>query len=501
MLSAVIGIDVGTTNVKGILLGEEGTALCFAQEEYPTYYPHRGWAEQEPSAWWNAVCRVTRRLMADCRPLRHISAIGISSHAPSYVPVDGEGRPLDRAIIWMDRRSDAEVGWLRDNIGEARILTVSGNRIDAFYTLPKLLWHQANRQDEFKQAHKILQVNGYINYRLTGQFTIDSAHAGLTLCCDRRTNEWDTDMLERCGVDAAIMPDVFHCGDIIGLVSAEAAAETGLPPGVPVIAGTVDGAAAALEAGVTRPGMAAEMNGTSSVLIVSPDKPVATSSLIAMSHALPERSLLLGAMTSTGASLKWLKEQYSVQSPLTYDWINAEAERSKLHNDLLFLPYMMGERSPVWDSHARGVISGLSLSTTRGDIVRAVMEGCAFALRDNVEHAERAGAVIASMRLVGGASESGVWNQIKADILGKELKVFTGTGGAPLANAALAGTAVGLFRDAAEVPGRAMTLKRTYTPNVRMASFYDDKYALYKQLYPLLQAPFKSMSGIMEGLG
>ncbi|MDF2725987.1 MAG: xylB [Paenibacillus sp.] len=498
--AAVIGIDVGTTNVKGILLGEEGATLGFAQEEYPTYYPHRGWAEQEPDDWWQAVCSVTRRLMAEYGARRRIAAIGISSQAPSYVPVDREGRPVGRAIIWMDRRSDAQVARLREQIGEARISALCGNRIDAFYTLPKLLWHQANMPDSFRQAHKVLQVNGYVNYRLTGAFTIDAAHAGLTLMCDMQTHEWDAGLLERCGIDPALLPGVSGCMDVIGRVTPEAAACTGLPPGVPVIAGTVDGAAAALESGVVSPGIGCEMNGTSSVLIVCPDRPSATSELIRMNHAMPGRTLLLGAMSSTGASLRWLRDQYAAAGPVDYGWMNAEAERGKAYNDLLFLPYMMGERSPVWDSHARGVFTGLSLNTSRGDMIRAVMEGCAFALRDNVEHAERAGAAIRSMRLVGGASQSALWNQIKADILGKPLHIYAGTGGAPLADAALAGTAVGLFRDAAEVTGQAMKLTHTVTPNGERASFYDGKYALYKQLYPLLQTTFAGMTNLMEGL-
>ena len=281
----------------------------------------------------------------------------------------------------------------------------------------------------FSRTHFFLQITGFINHRLCGEYSLDSAHAGLLLLREVG-GAWSAQLCSACEVEPARFPPVYDGHTVIGSITAGAADLIGLRAGIPVCAGTVDGAAAALEAGAVDPGIAAEMTGTSTVLIMPAPLNIIEPAFITMPHALPSRRLLLGAMTSTGASLRWFLDQFGDMERQTaratgkdpFDELVALAASVPAGNDgLIFLPYMMGERSPIWNTAARGVLSGLSLATTKGAIVRAILEGSAFALRHNLEVAARAGLNIDAVRSVGGGARSKLWNQIKADVLGRTI--------------------------------------------------------------------------------
>jgi xylulokinase len=507
MTKCILGIDIGTTTVKAVIFDQFGYILRSEQMEYPIHYPERSWAEQDPEDWWEVLKKVLKSLMYSHGGKElQILALGVSSQAPSFLPLDAEGNPLNRAMIWMDRRADQEANSLSHILGTDKVIEYSKNRADPFYTAAKLLWFKNHESDKFRSIHKILQANGYINLRLTGVYSMDDAHASITQLYDVDKKNWAYDVLQQLDIPSSILPDVYESGVIIGEVTEEAAKETGLPAGIPVIAGTVDGAAAALEAGVIRPDIATEMTGTSSVLLMSNNKGWYSPELITMNHALPGQTLSLGAMTSTGASLKWYRDQFchaevNLAEKLgidAYDLMNREAEGSNPHNEIVFLPYMMGERSPIWDTDARGMFFGLSLNTSRADLTRAIMEGAAYALKNNLDIMEQSGNQVRVLRIIGGSSKSQLWNQIKADVLNREIEVIQGSGGAPLGNAILAGMAVGFYPDPEFVLDHVIQLKTKVSPSESMNNFYRKKYEIYLELYQQNKEQFKKLSALFK---
>jgi xylulokinase len=487
---ALVGVDVGTTAVKAAVFAPSGRLLAAASREYPTSFPRAGWAEQDPDDWWRGASAALAAALAEARVAR-VAAVCVSAQAPTLLALDRRGRPLRPALIWMDRRADEACATLRQAVGEEAVRRTTGNRVDPFFVAPKLIWFREHEPELFAQARTFVQVTGWIVRRLTGELTLDREHGSLLSLRDLAADTWSEALLEACSVEPGRFPRLVDAHEVVGLVRAEAAVETGLPAGTPVCGGTVDGAAAALEAGVIDEGQAAEMTGTSTVVTLPSAVPRSEPALIAMRHAVPQRWLLLGAMVATGASLRWLR---GVGGGPSYDALTSEAaaEPPGAHG-LVFLPYMMGERSPLWDSDARGVFVGLSLATGRGALARAVLEGAAFALRHNLETASAAGISVAELRSVGGGARSPLWCQIKADVTGVPVAVPETSVGAPFGDAALAGVAAGLFRDVRELTGGVRIAER-YEPRTEAQHAYEPFYAVFRDLYPTLRGSFSALA-------
>jgi xylulokinase len=540
----LLGIDVGTTGAKAALFSPEGELLAVGEREYGVSFPRPGWAEQNPEDWWEAVCVSVRRVLEETtvaarsgtrggprRASRHgakrVAALAVSSQAPVLVPMANSSRGTGKAagpaagsphagfevvrpaLIWMDRRAEVEAGRLREMLGEGTIEKITGNRPDPFYIAAKLLWFKNHEPSLFSKTALVLMANGYINYRLTGRAVMDNVHAALLQLRDWRSGEWSEELCRASGADPSLFPPVFFGHEIVGEVTPEAARETGIPAGTPVTAGTVDGAAAALEAGAVASGTAAEMTGTSTVLLMPDETGVTEPAFIAMPHAIPGVRLLLGAMSSSGASLRWFRDQFGQQEidagrkagEDPYDILTRDAERAPAGCEgLLFLPYMMGERSPLWDSDARGVFFGLSLKTTKGALVRAILEGTAFALRHNVDTARKAGVSIHEIRSVGGGTRSALWNRIKADILGVPILLPRTTVGAVFGDAFLAGLAAGVYRDARDSIKRMVRIRDSYEPDPRKAELYAELYSLFRRLYEDLKEDFRRSARFVESL-
>jgi xylulokinase len=506
MSDVLLGIDIGTTNAKAALFATSGALLGEGQQEYGTAYPQPGWAEQVAEDWWEATVAIVRRLLATTRvEAKDVAAIAVSSQAPTALPVDAQGKALRPALIWMDRRSETQCVRLRQKVDIERILALNGNRIDPYFGAPKISWLLENEPDIVQRTHFFLQANGYINLKLTGQFTIDRSHASLFQCYNMALGDWSDELCVMLGIPQEKLPPVVPCTDVIGQVGAEAARATGLLEGTPVVAGMVDGVAAALEAGVVTSGEAVEMTGTSTVLLVCVDEPPRQPDLIALAHAVPGVYLLVGAMVSTGAALRWFRDELGtaeVQAAQStdrnaFEIMSEEAgEVAPGAGGLLFLPYMMGERSPIWNTDARGVMFGLSLATSRSQIIRALMEGAAYGLRHNLEVAEETGIRFEALRSVGGGSRSAVWCQIKADVLGRPIAVPAVSLGASLGDALLAGTGIGAYTDlvsATRLMDQPLTL---YQPREAVSAHYDAVYPLYRQLYSANEALFGELARI-----
>ncbi len=492
----LLGIDIGTTGTKAAVFTEEGIMLALGHDEYEVSIPHSNWAEQDPETWWQAVCKTTRYVLEKIpQGPESVVGVAVSSQAPTLLPLNKNGEPVRPAMIWMDRRAEKESEILRTKMGEGIIEEITGNHPDPFYVASKLLWLKSHETGNFEQSSIFLQANGYINYKLTGQYSMDNAHASLLQLRDYSKDEWSEELCELCGVGPDQFPPVLQGHEVCGEVTKEASLVTGLLPGTPVMAGTVDSAAAALEAGITGQGTVAEMTGTSTVLIIPNEAGIIEPAFIAMPHALPGIHLLLGALATSGASLKWFRDELG--SGETYDGLTKLAKESKPGSSgVIFLPYMMGERSPVWDTNARGVFFGLSLSTSRGDIIRSILEGTSFALRHNFEVANQAGINIGEIRSVGGGTKSPLWNQIKSDVLGIPVLIPEASIGAPFGDAVLAGMGLGLYDNIDESLKDMVKIKDRYEPDMENHQLYSEMFELYKSLYGNLRNEFDALADI-----
>lgn len=504
MQKYLLGIDIGTTNVKATLYNTEFERKLEGSSEYQTYFPNSGWAEQNAEHWWKAVVESLKKITSSSNiNSSDIQGICVSSQAPAVVPLDCDGRPLRNALIWMDRRSEKQCDYLKKHITQEKVLSITGNRIDPYFALAKLLWYKENESELYNRTYKILQVNGYVNYRFTGSFSCDKVHASLTGLYDIKALAWSAELCEKLGLRQDMLPRVFESTDIIGYVNKAAAIETGLCEGIPVMAGTVDASSSAIEAGVIGKGEAVEMTGTSTVFIIGCDEWHYNANLVSMLHSVKGHSLFMGPISSTGASLKWYRDQIGFAAeekdaktdPYKYmDLLAAKASPGA--NNLLFLPYMAGERAPIWDTYARGVFFGLTHSTTRSQMIRAILEGSAFALYHNIREAENAGMEITTLRAMGGGSRSPIWLQIKASIINKPIVTLKNSSDGTFGNALLAGYGVSIYSDIREVLDRKLVLKDTYLPRPDEHRHYEKLYKVYRNIYEHTKLDFEQLSKI-----
>ena len=502
-MTLLLGVDIGTTGLKAALVDGDGQVLAEAGRVYETRHPQPGWAEQDPEGWWQALVSATREVTerAGVRGQR-LTGICVSSMAPVVVPLDARGRLLGPGLIWADKRADAESTELARKIGAERLNAITANRASSYYAAPKCMWLQRQCPELFAATHKFVMANGYVNYRLTGQLAIDRSHSPLLLLADVATCDWSPDLLRATGLPRKLFPDIRPCLDILGELTPQAATELGVAPNTPVLVGTVDTSAAVLGMGITGVGQAFVSMGTGSNVGACMLGPAFNQPLVSIPHALPGLWLVIGVMTSTGASLKWFNNQLcqgvtkssALQDP--YDLLTAEAGRSPAGSGgLVFLPYLMGEQTPIWDDDARGVFVGLAPNTSRGDMVRAILEGAAFGIRHNLDTFERCGPAAAEVRIQGGAAKSAVWTQIICDVAGRPVLVPPVTAGAAVGDAVLAGLATGVFPDVAAAAAACAAPRAVHRPDPATAALYDRLYPIYLSTYQQLWPSFQALAG------
>ena len=431
MKTALLGIDVGTSACKVAAFDLEGHVLAQAAESYPVLYPQPGWAEQDPQQWWEAVCRALRRLWeSGAVAPGEVVGVGIDGQSWSAIPLDKEGRALCNTPIWMDTRAGSLCQELEARVGGEKIFACSGNPLSASYTLPKVLWYKEHLPQVYEKAEKVLQSNGYLAFRLTGAVTQDKSQGYGWACYNVARNQWDIPLCQELGVKPSLLPEIVSCSQVVGGVTPQAAQETGLLEGTPVVAGGLDAACGTLGAGVIHPGETQEQGGSS------------------------------------------------------FQQLDREAEAVPPGcQGLVFLPYLAGERSPLWDIHAKGVYYGIDFSKTRAHFARACMEGVAYSLRHNLEVAQEAGASAGMLRAMGGAANSRLWTQIKADITGKAIQVPASDAATSLGAALLAGVGVGAYGDFDQAVAATVRVTREHTPNPEHRQAYEQGYRLYRQLY------------------
>lgn len=495
--SYLLGIDIGTSACKVAVFDREGNVTAQATGNYPVYYPKEGWAEQNPMEWWEAVCHGIRKaLEAGQIAPGQIAGVGIDGQSWSAIAVDSRGSVLTNTPIWMDTRAQSVCDRLNEEIGADAIFQVAGNSLQPSYTTAKILWYQENKPEVYKKIDKILQSNSYIAFKLTGVVTQDVSQGYGLHCFDMRKGVWDEEMSKSLGIPKAFLPEIVPCDQVIGTVTKEAAEECGLAQGTPVVAGGLDAACGTLGAGVIHPGETQEQGGQAGGMSICMDTYKADPRLILGYHVVPGQWLLQGGTTGGGGVMRWFEHEFAAyeremegntgKSSLVQ--LNEIAEAVTPGCDgVVFLPYMAGERSPIWNPNAKGVFYGLDFSKTKGHMVRACMEGVALSLRHNLEVAKEAGAEAEVLRAMGGSANSLLWTQIKSDITGKPIIVPSSDTATTLGAAMLAGVGVGFYRDYEEAVKLTVRTTREHKPNPENRRVYDEVYDTYLRLYASLK--------------
>ena len=486
-----LGIDVSTTATKALLLDPSGKVAAIGKASHTLQTPRAGWSEQDPEQWWHATQHAIQQAIekAGCKAT-DIHSLGLTGQMHGLVALDREHRLIRPAILWNDGRSEAECQEIRSALGLEGLVQHTGNDAYAGFTAPKLLWMRKHEPHHYDRIAHILLPKDYIRLRLTGERATDRAGAGGTLLLDIESRDWSSAVLRALDIPAEWLPPTHEGTDITGRVSADAAQAAGLPEGIPVMAGAGDQAAQATGVGATNIHTFALTIGTSGVVFAPTASPVfdPKGRIHAFPHALPGLWHVMGVMLSAAGSLQWYRDTFTPET--RFDALMNEAATVPPGADgVTFLPYLSGERTPHANPSARGAFTGLSLAHGRGHLTRAVLEGVAFGLKDNLSLLAEAGLPPpAELRASGGAMQSPLWRQVLADVLEVPLVTTSTTEGAAMGVAMLAGMGTGHWADVAEVSGAAVRTGPVIEPNPNRVDAYDDSYQRFRALYPALNA-------------
>ena len=497
-VQAVLGIDVGTTAVKAMLVAGDGAVLAESEIEHPVSVPRPGWSEQHPDLWWRSAVLAVREAVqsADRRNFAlEIAAVGISGQMHSSVFLDRHGEVIRHAILWNDARTTAQCREILDKVGMEGLRATVGNLPLEGFTAPKLLWLRENEPENYARLHTLLLPKDYIRYRMSGEYATDPSDASGALLYDVRARVWAQPMLDALQVDREILPPVVESAELSGTVSAAAAAELGIPAGIPIVGGGADNPAGAVGSGTTAAGVMQVSIGTSGAVVLPTHEPRIPErmSLHTFCHCAPDLWYYMGVVLSAGSSLRWLRDTFAPGA--SYNALTAEAELVKVGSEgLLFLPYLSGERTPHSDANARGVFFGLSFAHGSGHLTRAVIEGVCFALRDSLELMRRQGATTGEVRAIGGGARSPMWLQTLADVLGLPISTIRPQGGAAYGAARLAAVGCGMFPGIGDAVRAGVATEIAAEPHPAHSAAYDELYAAFKRLYPALEGEFAALS-------
>ncbi len=484
-----IGIDLGTSATKFLLVDETGEVQNTVTKEYPLSFPQPGWSEQAPADWWNACLTGIPELLHGFDPAQ-VRGIGAGGQMHGLVALDRNDQILRPAILWNDGRTAKQVDYLNETIGRETLSRHTANIAFAGFTAPKLLWMRENEPALFAQIEKIMLPKDYIVYRLTGVHATDYSDASGMLLLDVAHKRWSKEICEICGVRESWLPRLHESWQTVGTLKPETAALLGLPVHTPVVAGAGDNAAAAVGTGTVGAGGCNISLGTSGTIFISSDKfgVDPNNALHAFAHA-DGGYHLMGCMLSAASCNKWWCED--VLRTGDYAGEQAEILPEKLgRNHVFFLPYLMGERSPINDTNARGAFLGMTMDTSRADLMQAVLEGVAFAIRDSFEVAKSLGVAIPRSNICGGGSKSPLWKTILANVLGIPLDIVKTEQGPGYGAAILAMVGCGDYRDVASACKALVSIKDTVEPDPALTARYEQHYAQFRKIYPACKGLF-----------
>lgn len=481
-------------------MDERGRVLSSANEEHqPFASPQVGWAEQNPEDWWRASCIAIRKSLASPGiNSEGIACVGFSGQMHGAVMLDERGAVVRPALIWCDVRTQKQCDDLTAKLGKERLIELTCNAALANFTLTKLLWVRENEPELWKRVRFVMLPKDYVRFRMTGERASDVADASGTLLLDVAHRRWSREMLQAADMDERILPGLHESPAICGRVSAQGAAETGLKVGTPVVAGAGDQAAGAVGMGIVAAGTVSVTIGTSGVVFAATDRPAlhAEGRLHTFCHAIPGRWHVMGVTQAAGLSLRWFRDTFGTAASDArdpYDRLTEEAAKVPPGSDgLLWTPYLMGERTPHLDPNARAALVGLTASHTRAHVVRAILEGVAFSLRDTFTIFREMNVPVKSIRLGGGGARSPLWRQIQADVYGQEVETVAAEEGAAFGAAILAGVGAGFWLSVEAACDDAVRVAQRLTPQPNAVAVMNASYAAYRRVYPATKRIFES---------
>jgi xylulokinase len=500
----LIGIDLGTSGTKTVLFDEEGNTIKSHTVEYPMYQPKNGWAEQDPIDWYNAsvetLREVTKDIDASC-----IAGIGISGQMHSMVMLDENNDVIRPAILWCDGRTAKECEEITERVGAERLIEITANPALTGFTASKILWVRNNEPENYKKCRHILLAKDYVRFRLTGEFATEVSDASGMQLLDVANRCWSDEVLEKLDIDKSLLAKVYESPDVTGYVTEAASKLTGVLAGTPVVGGAGDNAAAAVGTGVVEDGKAFTTIGTSGVVFAHTkemhlDKKGRVHTFCC---AVPGEWHVMGVTLAAGLSLKWFRDNFCSEEIATaksmgvdpYYLMDKEAEKSPIGcNKLLYLPYLMAERTPHLDPDCRGAFIGLSAMHEKRDMLRAVMEGVVYSLRDCVEVLREMDVTSENMAACGGGGSSPLWRSMLADTFGMDVTTVTSKEGPALGAAILAGVGAGVYPSVQEACKKVVKTKTEQKPNTDNSAEYDKFYQLYRKMYPALKENYKALA-------
>jgi xylulokinase len=508
MKQFILAHDLGTTGNKASLYNAEGKLLGSSLSEYSTFFEHTSWAEQNPDDWWQAVCTSTKQLTKQTGTNKNdIACIVFSGQMMGCVPLDKNAKPLRNALIWADQRSIEQEQWLGERINPEKVYQITGHRLSASYSLCKILWLRDHEPDVYKNTYKFVHAKDAIVARLTGNFVTDPSDASGMNLYDLGQGTWSNEILEAARLEPNKLPDIKPSTEIVGEVLPAIADEVGLVSGTPVVIGGGDGCCAATGAGVIQEGRAYNYIGSSSWIALATDKPIfdPTMRTFTWAHLIPNMFSPCGTMQAAGASYAWARNELAPlelqlakeQNISAYDLMNQAAAASPVGaKGLLYLPYLLGERSPRWNSRARGAFIGLDIRHSRADMIRSVLEGITLNLKIILDALTIQGATIDAVRVIGGGARGKLWNQIMADIYGVPVQRLSVLEEATSMGAAVAGgVGVGLYKDFSMV--EAMNpIVSTVEPNPATRETYNNLLKVFDSAYKALGSVYEELAAL-----
>ncbi len=487
-----VGIDLGTSSVKLMLLDGDGMILNTATREYDVCYPQSGWSEQNAEDWWYAICEALPELLQGFDG-QAVKGIGVAGQMHGLVVLDKNDTVIRPTILWNDGRTDRETAYLNEVIGKEKLFAYTGNIAFAGFTAPKLLWLRENEPENFAKINKIMLPKDYVNYCLTGTHSTDFSDAAGMLLLDVKNKRWSQEMLDICGITEKQMPKLYESFEVVGTLKKDIAEKFGLRSDVVVVAGAGDNAAAAIGTATVGEGKCNISLGTSGTIFVSSDSFSGDEKQAIHSFCHSDGGYhLMGCILSAASCNKWFCDEILN----TKDYKAEEQAVGELgKNEVFFLPYLMGERSPINDTNATGMFIGLRPNTTRADMYQAVLEGVAFAIKDNLEIIRQFGIDVKESCLCGGGAKSRLWRRILANVLDIELNIPVTEQGPGYGSAILAMVGSGRFEDVKTATDNFFEIKETVTPDRKLVALYSDRYEKYRRIYPAVKQLYKEIKG------
>ncbi len=480
-----LGIDIGTGGSRAVLIDENGRIRASETVDHiPFASPDTGWAEQEPDDWWRASSEAIRQVLENA-DADEIAAVGLSGQMHGAVLLDKNDKVLRPSLIWCDQRTQKQCDELTEKVGKERLIELVSNPALTNFTLPKLLWVRENEPDVWERVKSVLLPKDYIRFCLTGEKATDVADGSGTLLLDVANRCWSTELLSLVGLDASLLPKLFESQEISGAVTPEGGRQTGLRPGTPVVAGAGDNAAGAIGMGLTEEGSVGVTIGTSGVVFAVTDSPKIDlkGRIHTLCHAVPGRWHVTGVTQAAGLSFRWFRDNFAAEEEGFDELVEKAGHIPAGADGILWTPYLMGERTPHIDPDARATLTGLAAKHTKAHIVRAILEGVAFSLRDSLEIYKSLGIPLQSIRLGGGGAKSELWRQIQADIYGQAVEILEAEEGAAFGAALLAGVGTGGWSSLDEACQATIRIKQKIEPNPSDAKVLNRRYESYRKVY------------------